>query len=91
MFVETEGFGWKEEKENSDKHLRPPSPQWNFPSACPPGPFLTTPRRGGDPGAGKGLLAGSQPLAGLDPPGGWGGVRLKKGPGVHPRPVEVCS
>jgi len=36
----------------------------------------------GGPGARKRLLAGSRPLAGLDPPpGGWGGVRLKKGPG----------
>jgi len=34
------------------------------------------------PGAGKRLLVGSQPLAGLDPPPrGWGGVRLKQGLG----------
>jgi len=32
----------------------------------------------------KRLLAGSQPLAGLDtlPPRGWDGVRLEKGPGL---------
>jgi len=35
----------------------------------------------GVPGLGKRLLAGPQPLAGLDTPRGWGGVRLKKGPG----------
>jgi len=35
----------------------------------------------GGPTAGKRLLAGSQSLAGLDPPpGGWGGVGIKKSP-----------
>jgi len=45
------------------------------------GPFLTTPG-GPDSGLAKGCwLAGSQPLAGLDPPPHQGGgVRLKKGP-----------
>jgi len=46
-------------------------------------------RRGeGGPRAGKRLLAGSQPLAGLDPPPGvWGGVRLQKSPAPPPKAI----
>jgi len=43
--------------------------------------FLTNPRGVQPPGAGKRLLGGSQPLAGLDPPPGVGWGRLRKGPG----------
>jgi len=54
--------------------------------------FLNDPR-GGPASSGKGLLAGFQPLAGWTPPppGGWGGVRLKKGPAHDPLPLTFTD